>query len=181
MNLDVPQVYTLVDNEKIALNSMAPVTNGVSIPVGIQVKNSGNYSLSVEGIENFASLTGLSLEDLKLGYTQNLMTNPVYNFATEVTEDAGRFLLHFAGTIGIGELSNSTINIYSNEKTVFITCAAGFRNAQVTISNLLGQEILTQKLNDQTSNQVKVNALKGYYIVKVQNESSVKTAKVYIN
>jgi len=178
---EVPQVYTLVGNEKIALNSMAPVTNGVSIPVGIQVKNSGNYSLSVEGIENFASLTGLSLEDLKLGYTQNLMTNPVYNFATEVTEDAGRFLLHFAGTIGIGELSNSTINIYSNEKTVYITCAAGFRNAQVTISNLLGQEILTQKLSDVKKNQVNVNTLKGYYIVKVQDDSSVKTAKVYIN
>jgi hypothetical protein len=181
MSLDVPQVYTLVGGEKIALNSLAPVTNGVNIPVGIKVKTTGDYTISVEGIDNFASLTGLSLEDLKLGFTQDLTKNPVYNFRSEGIEDAGRFLLHFAGTIGIGELSNSTINIYSNEKTVYITCAAGFRNAKVTISNLLGQEILTQKLSDVKKNQVNVNTLKGYYIVKVQDDSSVKTAKVYIN
>ena len=182
MSTSIPQVYTIVDNDqKTALNAMPYSTNGTTIPVGIVAPVEGNYSITVKGIESFSSLTGLSLEDLKLNYTQNLLQSPVYNFTATGNEDAGRFLLHFAGSIGIGEKDNSTINIYSNEKTVFITCAAGFRNAQVTISNLLGQEILTQKLNDQTSNQVKVNALKGYYIVKVQNESSVKTAKVYIN
>jgi hypothetical protein len=178
----VPQVYTLVDNDqKISLNSMPYVTNGTTIPVGIVAPAEGNYSITVKGIENFSSLNGLSLEDLKLNYTQNLMVNPVYNFSATANEDAGRFLLHFAGPIGMNDLTNSTINIYSNEKTVFVTCAAGFRNATVTVSNLLGQEILTQKLGDQSINQVKVNALKGYYIVKVQDESSVKTAKVYIN
>ena len=182
MSTSIPQVYTIVDNnQKTALNAMPYTANGTTIPVGIVAPAEGNYSITVSGIESFGSLTGLSLEDLKLNYTQNLLQNPVYNFTAAGKEDAGRFLLHFAGSIGIGEKSNSTINIYSNEKTVFISCAAGFRNAQVTISNLLGQEILTQKLNDQTSNQVKVNALKGYYIVKVQDESSVKTAKVYIN
>jgi hypothetical protein len=182
MNLGIPQVYTIVNNDqKISLNSMPYVTNGTTIPVGFVAPATGNYSITVSGIENFSSLEGLSLEDLSLNYTQNLLQNPVYNFNANGNEDAGRFLLHFAGSIGIGEKNNNTINIYSNEKTVFITCAAGFKNAQVTISNLLGQQILTQKLNDQTVNQVKVNALHGYYIVKVQDESSVKTAKVYIN
>ncbi len=182
MRPGIPQVYTIVDNDlKACLNAMPYVTNETAIPVGFVAPVHGNYSIKVTGIESFSPMTGLSLEDLKLNITQNLRQNPVYNFTATGNEDAGRFLLHFAGPIGIGEKDNSAVNIYSNEKTVFITCAAGFRNAEVTISSLLGQKILTRKLNDQTSNQVNVNALKGYYIVKVQTESYVKTANVFIN
>ncbi len=182
MSTGIPQVYTIVDNDlKACLNAMPEVINGTTVPVGFVAPVNGNYSIRVTGIESFSPMTGLLLEDLKLNITQDLRQNPVYNFSATGNEDAGRFLLHFAGPIGFGETDNSAISIYSSEKTVFITCAAGFLNAQVTISSLLGQEILTRKLNDQTSNQVNVNALKGYYIVKVQTESSVKTAKVYIN
>jgi hypothetical protein len=78
--------------------------------------------------------------------------------------------------------SNVTnIGIYSNEKTIYITNTAGFRNAHLTVSSVTGQEILTRKLSDQPINEVEVNALKGYYIVRVQEGSSVKTARVYIN
>jgi hypothetical protein len=177
MNTEVPQVFTIVNNDmKTALNSMPFVNDGATIPVGVIAPAEGQFTMTVD-LANFNQTTAVSLEDLKLNYTQNLRQNSVYTFSAVKGEDDSRFLLHFAGAIGIDNHSNSGISIYSNEKTVFITCAAG---SQVTISNLLGQEILTQKL-DQTQNQVKVNAIKGYYIVKVQSESTVKTAKVYIN
>jgi len=182
LNGVVPQVYTIVNNDlKTCVNSMPFVTDGITIPVGFVAPADGNYSIEVKGFENFTSLSAISIEDLKLNITQNLMHNPVYNFSATGNEDAGRFLLHLAGTIGVSEKNNAPISIYSNENKVFITSAAGFHNAQVTISNLLGQEILTQKLNDQTINQVNVNTTRGYYIVKVQDESTVKTSKVYIN
>ena len=175
----VPQIYTIINNDlKTSWNTMPYVNNGTTIPVGFVAPAEGNYSITAGNIGSFTSLTGLVLEDLELNVSQNLMLNPVYNFTATGKEDAGRFLLHFAGAIGMDQKEVSQINIYSNEKTVFISGAA---NAQVTISNLLGQEIVAQKLSNQSLNQVKVNALKGYYIVKVQNESSVKTAKVYIN
>jgi hypothetical protein len=182
MSTSLPQVYTIVDNsQKTALDAMPYITNGTTIPVGIVAPAEGDYSLTVSNLESFSSLAGLSLEDLKLNYTQNLLQNPVYNFSATGNEDAGRFLLHFAGAIGVGEKTGSVINIYSNEQTVYITCANGFKNAKVTISNLLGQDILTRNLSDQPVNQVKLNVVQGYYIVKVQSDSSVKTAKVYIN
>jgi hypothetical protein len=182
MNTSVPQIYTIIDNNfKSCSNSLPYFTDGMTVPVGFIAPAEGSYTISVNGVSNFSSLTGLVLEDLTLNVSQNLLTNPTYTFTSTGKEDAGRFLLHFAGTIGIDSKDNSPINIFSNEKTVSITCAAGFKNATVTISNLLGQQILTRKLSDQKLNQVEVNALKGYYIVKVQDASSVKTAKVYIN
>jgi hypothetical protein len=182
MTATVPQVYTIVDNSlKAALNDMSYINNGTTIPVGFVAPEEGQYSITVKGIESFGSLAGLSLEDLQLNYTQNLLNNPTYTFTAAANEDAGRFLLHFAGSIGMNDKNNSTISIYSSEKTVYITCATGFKNATVTISNLLGQEIVSRKLSDQKMSQVKVSALQGYYLVKVQDENSVKTAKVYIN
>jgi len=182
LNSLVPQVYTIINNDlKTCVNSMPFVTDGITIPIGFVAPADGNYSIQVNGFENLSSLSSASIEDLNLNITQNLMQNPVYHFSATGNEDAGRFLLHLAGTIGVSEKNNDPISIYSNENKVFITSAAGFHNAQVTICNLLGQEILTQKLNDQTINQVNVNTSRGYYIVKVQNESTVKTSKVYIN
>jgi hypothetical protein len=182
MNDQVPQIYTFVANgTKACLNSLPLVTDGITIPVGILAPVEGQYTITVKGIESFGSLAGLSLEDLQMNYTQNLLNSPTYTFTAAANEDAGRFLLHFAGSIGVNDKNNSTISIYSSEKTVYITCANGFKNATVTISNLLGQEIVSRKLSDQPMNQVQVNALQGYYLVKVQDENSVKTAKVYIN
>jgi len=182
MNPAVPQIYTIINNDlKACSNSLPYVNNGTTIPVGFVAPVDGNYSITVGNMSSFSSLTGLSIEDLKLNINQDLLQNPVYTFTATGNEDAGRFLLHFAGAIGIDNKDNSPISIYSNEKTVFITCTAGFKNATVTISNLLGQEIVSQNLSDQKTNQVNVNVLKGYYIVKVQSDSSVKTAKVYIN
>jgi hypothetical protein len=183
MNKAVPQIYTIINNDlKACSNSLPYFTNGMTVPVGFFAPSEGNYSITVDMSSfNLDQLTGLSIEDLLLNVNQDLKQNPVYSFHATGNEDAGRFLLHFAGAIGIDNKDNSSINIYSNEKTVFITSATGFQNAKVTISNLLGQEIVSQNLSDQKTNQVNVNAMKGYYIVKVQNESSVKTAKVYIN
>jgi hypothetical protein len=182
LNKNVPQIYTIIDNNyKSCLNSMPNVENGATIPIGIIAPVDGDYSFSVNGIESFSSLTGLSLEDLKMNTTQDLLQNPVYKFSATGIEDAGRFLLHFAGAIGVNEKSGNPVNIFSHEKTIFITSTSGLHNAHVTVSNMLGQEIVTQNLGDQTSYQVRVNARTGYYIVKVQDESMVKTAKVYVN
>jgi trimeric autotransporter adhesin len=181
LNTGIPQVYTIVSNDlKACLNSMPYSSDPANIPVGIVAPAEGDYSIRVEGIESFSSLEGLTLEDLKLNYSQNLLQNPLYNFSATGNEDAGRFLLHFSGTIGIDNKDSNPIHIYSSEKTIYITCPNGFRAAQVTVSNMLGQNVASGMLGNQPVNRITVNSLKGYYIVKVQDESTVKTAKIYI-
>lgn len=185
MNTDpqdnVPQIYTIINNDlKACSNSLPGMTDETTVPIGYIAHAAGTCKITVNGISGFSSLTGLTLEDLQLNVSQNLLQNPVYTFESAKTEDAGRFLLHFAGSIGIPEAGNNPVNIFSHEKIVYINCADGFKNAKVTISNLLGQVLLTQNLVDQTSNEINVNVTKGYYVVRVQSESSVKTVKVYI-
>jgi hypothetical protein len=176
----VPQVYTIVGNSlKTGLNSLPYMSSG-TVPIGIVAPSSGNFTLTFSGLESFWKLDNLSLEDLSLNHSQNLLENPTYSFTASGNEDAGRFLLHFSGPIAVDEKDAAAVNIYASGKTVFVTCDHGFKNAVVTVCNLLGQEILTQKIGNQTVNRISLGSMSGYYIVKVQDESSVKTAKVYI-
>jgi hypothetical protein len=177
----VPQVYSVVDNSvKTAFNSMPYTESPVTVPLGILAPADGNYNITLSGMENFTSLAGLVLEDLLTNTSQDMIANPVYSFSAGGNEDAGRFLLHLSGTIGINDNHGNLVNVYSSGNTIFIASDKGLHNAQVTVSNLLGQQILTRSLKDQPLNQVAVNAREGYYIVKVQDNSSVKTTKVFI-
>ena len=181
MDKQVPQIYTMVaGDQKTLINTMPIITNPITIPVGIVAPSDGNYSINVNGIENFSSLTGLVLEDLKMNVKQNVLQNPIYQFSATGNEDAGRFLLHFNGDLTNPSDGNS-IKIYSSEKTINVFCSAGLKNGHIIISNMLGQQILSQNLIDQPLNQITVNVVKGYYIVKIQSDNEVKMVKVYIN
>ena len=179
----VPQVYSILDVvHKAALNSMPYTTTGVTIPLGFSAPADGNYTISFAGIGSFYHLTALTLEDLELSHTTDLMQNPEYTFSSVTTENDTRFLLHFTGTINdVPEKNTNPINIYSSQKTIFINSPTSLHNAQVKVYNLLGQQICTRPLSDQKLNKITVNAVDGYYVVKVLSDNMVKTAKVHIN
>ena len=180
-NKEIPQIYTMVEGDKkTQINSMPYITNPLTVPVGIVAPAEGTYSINVTGVENFSLLTSLTLEDVKMHHTQNLLLNPVYSFTATGNEDAGRFLLHFDGTISSTDDSNP-LKIYSTEKTINVYCAAGLQNGQIIVTNMLGQQVLSQKLNDQVLNQVNMGSVSGYYIVKVQSDNAVRTSRVFIN
>ena len=161
-------------------NTMPYINNPITIPIGILAPADGNYSITASGMESFNALE-LILEDLKMNTSQNLSLNPVYYFHASGNEDAGRFLLHFTSPIGINDqIESNPIRIFASRKTICISGNTELQNAEVNVYNLLGQEILTQKLSKQSLNQVTLNAPDGYYIIKVLTKSEVKTAKVNI-
>ncbi len=182
MNEQIPQVYTILDNDqKNVINSLPVISKPVTVPVGIVVPLDGDYSIKVSGLESFNSIPGIILEDMVTGNTQNLLQHPVYNFTASRIDDGNRFLLHFFGSNGSGNLQDSNpISIYSYGKSLYISCSTGMQSGRISVSNMIGQQILTKNLNDQTLNEVNLNVSDGYYIVRIQTEEFVKTAKVYL-
>jgi hypothetical protein len=180
MSTSIPQVYSIIDNNmKAGLNSLPPASN-ITVPVGFVAPADGNYSLKATGTETFGLLTGLVLEDLNTGISQDLIQNPVYSFSSLEKEDAGRFLLHFSGTIGVNNKEMNPVIIYSHGNTVCIKSGGALKNSTVTVCDLLGREVLTKPLGDQAVTNFRVDAPGGYYIVRVQGESVVKTEKILI-
>ena len=182
LDLSMPQVYSFVDNDqKTHFNAMPYINDPVTIPIGILAPATGYYTITVSGMESFSPLFELALEDLKTNTIQNMVVNPVYSFHATGNEDAGRFLLHFTSPVGINDQKDSNpIRIFASQKTIYISGNTDSNNSRVNVYNLLGQEILSQKLNNQSVNQVTLNAPDGYYLVKVQTNAFVKTVKVII-
>ena len=180
MNDQVPQIYTVVDNRmKSLVNSMPLITGSVTIPVGVVLPSDGNFSVTISGLENFNPVPEIILEDMSTGYTQNINSNAVYSFSGSRNDIGDRFLLHLLGT-GTNRKDSNPISIYSYGHSLYISSSAAMQNSQVTVTNMIGQQILKKDLNSQVLNEVPLDVREGYYLVRVQAQDLVKTTKLYV-
>ena len=178
----IPQLYSINNDTKFAINLLSEINEDKEIPLGLRVGAAMEYTFEVEGLDNFDLSIGVYLEDKLSGDFIDLRENPIYTFYTEEGLNEDRFVLHFTvDALDIEEYGlDSNINIYASDKTIYINYQMN-NQGNVTIYDILGKEIITEDLNTKQLNKLTVNNGKGYYIVKVVSGNSVKTGKVYIN
>ncbi len=154
----------------------------VTIPLSFKAGVDGNYTISANQLESFASTNAITLEDLKLSKKHDLMQNPVYNFVSSKNDDAARFLLHFGGAFGIGENAKEMpFQVYAFGNTVYIANTSAIAlKGDVYVYNTLGQTLMHQKLNGDNQMQINLNASTGYYLVKIITDGAAFTTKVFI-
>ncbi|MCX6269275.1 MAG: T9SS type A sorting domain-containing protein, partial [Bacteroidetes bacterium] len=183
MNTEVPQVYTLKDNDQqICINSMPFFNKPVTVPVGMIIPADGSYTLQLSGLETFPTLPGILLEDLKTNTTQNLVQTPVYAFSASTTDDPKRFLLHFTGAIGISENSGDhSFQVFSSGNSLYVTDNTGKNQGNVYAYNMMGQLVAHSALNGNSLCRLNMNVPVGYYIVKVISNDQAFSSKVFIH
>jgi hypothetical protein len=145
---------------------------------------SGTFNLTATKLETFRSGTGIMLEDKKTGKTQDLMSNPAYEFSYNTGDDPGRFLLHFYNPFfSLDKLSgNDFLAIYSDRNTVYIKDLSGNpESGEVIVYNLMGKEVLRRPLEISSLNRITLNVAPGYYIVQVISGNRTTHGKVYLN
>jgi hypothetical protein len=178
-----PQLYSIIQNDtSLSTNVLPQVLENKTIKLGFRKGVSGNYTLSANGTESFASGTTITLEDLKTGQTQDLAEDPDYAFSSFGDDDPQRFLLHFGTTSVIEDrMKSDRVTIYSVMNSIFITKPADLSNAVVSVYNLQGQELKTQPLKDQPLNIIQLNQPAGYYIARVITGNLVTRKTFFIN
>jgi hypothetical protein len=175
-NANVPQIYSLTPNQtKLAINTQPALVAATSVPLGIQLGQAGNYSMTFEGLNTFAN-ANISLEDLKDNKLIELGAFASYSFYASAGNDPARFVLHF-GSVGIDDPEKSAINIYSYGHNLFISNAG---KAMLEIFNIAGQRLIYEQISNAGLYTKTLPVNKGYYLVRLSNESSVKTAKIFI-
>ena len=183
MNLGVPQVFTLKDNNhQIAINSLPLFNTAMVVPVGMVIPTDGNYTLQLSGFETFPTLPVIMLEDLKNNSMQNMFQNPVYSFSAATTDNANRFLLHFAGSIGISDKTyGQSFHVFASDNSLFVIDNTGKNQGNVNVYNMMGQLIASTRLNRNATCKINLNVPTGYYIVKVVSNDQTYSGKVFIN
>ena len=177
-----PQLYSYINDTKFAVNLFPEITENKVIPLGLKTGAAMEYTIEVEGLDNFDPLIYVYLEDYLTGNMTNLRENPVYTFNAGEGLDEDRFVLHFNVDITDIELTETenNISIYAFDNTVYVNYQLK-APGNVVVYDMIGKEIISENLNPGQLNKLTVNHGKGYYIVKVFSEEAVKTEKVFIN
>ena|GEM_PF-439084 len=178
---EAPGLYLPENDEKysmVFLGTPSPKT----IPFDLEAGTDAGFLLSADFLNSFPPGTRIILEDQKAGLSQDLMQYPSYSFYAGVGDDPGRFLLHFGGSIGIEEQAgNKDLVIYSTGQNIVLQSAKNTPlSGQVFIYTLLGQQILSQPLNNSPLTKISLKVCEGYYLVQVITPEKVYTGKVFI-
>ncbi len=175
-----PQVYTLTPSgTELAISTLPEITEDLVVPVSFNAPAEGTYTFTFTEIANFDQQGDLYLEDLLTGDIQKVNENTIYTFDHSPLNDDNRFLLHFSNPLGVEENDGNNISIHSYNNVVYVNRPANFTGT-VTIYDMLGQQITSQKAEGEGMTTIPVTNGTGYYVVKVQSDNKLVTRKVFI-
>jgi hypothetical protein len=172
------------NNTLLSMNTLPVLGEGmVNVQVDFKCGADGVYQISAENIGSFASGTEIFLEDLQAeGAWINLVTNPVYEFFATPSGMQNRFIVHFFGPTGIEDpASASAVKIYGYGQEAYIVNRGNETIKNYIAYDMMGRELHSGTLPNNSVNRVWVSNVSGSYIMKVSTkEGRIYTDKVYI-
>ncbi len=173
-----PQLYSTIPSENLTINSLPGIASQPVIAMGLSVGISDTYTFTASDLETFATGSDIFLEDILLNKVQNLIINPVYIFTASPGDADHRFNIHFA-PVGVSENSSTGIKVYSAERTVYVNIPSEMKG-NIVVYNMLGIEITRSAIQAYALNKINLDVPTGFYLVKVDGDSSATTGKVFI-
>lgn len=171
-----PQLYSNINGELFSTNTFPTSEEPEDVEMNFKPGTSGEYTLEV--LDNsISNMNSIYLEDRLTGQIVDLSANPSYAFSAEVGNEENRFKLHFGAT-GVEEVQKESLQAYFSGGQLYILGEEG--KAELKMFNLQGQELFSEivMLNIQYNRTLSLQA--GIYLVSLQTEKSIKTAKIII-
>ncbi len=172
-----PQLYSIIPNEKAAVNTLPDYTSNSNVALGLKVGASTSYTIKVSGIESFDASLPIRLDDLKLGTSQDLRLNPVYTFDAAPGDAENRFMLSFASVTAVNEQNAAGIKVVSENGIIRVTHNVP-ATGTVYLYSVSGQLLATSTLNKgETTLRA---ASTGVYLVRVVTGKTSLTRKMVV-
>lgn len=103
-NTDAPYMFIGSEGDvKYAINSIPSISSSVDIPLSIESKKSGQFSLTAGGSFNFEYRYPVILEDKELNKFIDLRSDSVYTFYHAAEMNSSRFEIHFYSPESVNE------------------------------------------------------------------------------
>ncbi len=156
---NMPQIYTIENNNKLAINKLQNIEAKQSVKMGIVCDISGNYTIRANEF-TFNELYNIVLEDTKTSTFKTITQDAVYSFRYEKGEPEARFVLHF--NYSQEDIENKDINIYAYAKNIYFNNIENL-SGTINVYNVLGKVVLCSDLKS----VVQTNLVSGVYMVEV--------------
>lgn len=174
---EAPQLYSILPGEKAAINTLTSYMAIQYVPLGLKVGAATTYTINVEGINSFDPSIPISIEDLKLGTSQDLRLNPKYSFTASPGDDENRFRLSFATVTGFNNPDTKGNNVYAVKGIIHIA-SEGTNNGKIYVYSTTGQLLATSTLSSgETTLRM---ASTGVYFVKIVTGKTSLTRKLVV-
>ena len=168
MNENIPMVYVIDNNEKLAIATMNDNVKEVSL--GFEAMTMGEYTIAVKA-QN-CKFNNMTLIDKMTGKKTNLLTDS-YTFMATTSDSPDRFTLTLNA-----DNDNDADFIYINNNEMIINNIEG--NGLVQIYDMMGRSVATYNVSG--SANISMETLSnGVYIVRMIDANGVKTQKVVNN
>ena len=180
-------LYSLIsEEEKLVIQGLPlPFKDTNTVPLGMELVNSGIYSISIGNVKGSLFETqeqAIYLEDTYSGVIHDLRASP-YSFTGEVGEFNDRFILRYTNidaTLSIGDAAVSNTFIYVKNDMLNVKSDSSIRDIKVYDIN--GRQVIAYTFTGQR-NTVSENFQfsKGVYVVSITLEGSTVVTKKIIN
>jgi hypothetical protein len=148
---------------------------GFNVPSG-----GGSITLKPTDLRNLDSNLLVYLEDNVTGDYFNFLENPSYTFTANEGDITDRIRLIFNNNVGIDDLENGNINIFSNKNAIYLHFNNYQFNGKLKVYNILGQGVFETNISDHLYSPTYLNQPSGYYLVELITENKSITQKVFI-
>lgn len=175
-----PQFFSVSGSEYLSTNTLPDLGGNRVIEMGFIKNSAGEFSI---GLNTDELLPGLMvyLTDKKTGMVTVMSQGMEYTFTASEGDDVNRFLVHFSA-LGIEDpIAGRLYDIYANAGNIYIASKESV-NADVIVSNLIGQVVLSGRTDGNNFTAISASALQnGIYLVTVKSGSQVICGKVMIS
>lgn len=176
----IPEIYTTVGAEQLAINGMNSIPMDTPIPLGFTTGVSNTFTISAKEFSNFDPGIKVYLVDNQ-NNTQNDLTASPYTFDASASSDT-RFAVVLSSSVatGINTARKNTFTAYSNSNGSIVIQNNLNSNQQVDIFNSTGQKVFSSSL---TTNPaiVSPNLQAGIYLIQLTTINNKYIKKITIN
>ncbi len=173
------------DGKDYIINSLAPLTNSLTVDVRVRVSYPGTYTITAKEMESFGSC--LFLKDKLTGIVTDLKSNP-YSFTISDTTSAPRFELMFCqteiGPVGVEEIKAAAakaVTIGQDIDGAFVhTSLPANTKATISAYNIIGQQVMKDVVitGNESMTRLNLDAHDQVIIIKVTTDKETFTKKI---
>jgi hypothetical protein len=173
-----PQFFSVSGTVYLSTNTLPDLGGNRVIPMGFVKNNASEFSIGINS-DNMVPGLVVYLTDKKTGAVTELKENIEYNFTSDEGDDPNRFLVHFSA-LGIDDPgADGQYILYANSASIYIVTEVD--KADVVVRNLVGQEVLSTRINGNGLHVINAGSLPyGVYMVTLITPDQHISRKVMI-
>lgn len=181
---DISEIYSMIGTETMVINSVAPITAGKTVALGIRSTSEKAYSITASQLQNIPTDVRVILVDAEAETETELSEGVSYNFVASAGALNNRFSIQFrspGATTQVVNDSKNQILVYSNsqQQIEIISTESLPAGTQIRVFNAAGQTIAQMQA---AGNRISIPASisKGVYFCHIENTNQNLQYKVIV-